>query len=85
MAIQIAAYLGFDPIILIGCDLSYSRPETVIQTGPDKFGDGTRLNLMSTLDDDPNHSAALEHLLSLDADEAEQLLAAAEHLAEDDL
>ena len=54
-AIQIASYLGFDPIILIGCDASYSIPSSVKQSGPDKFGDGTRLNLESTEDDDANH------------------------------
>jgi len=54
-AIQIASYLGFDPIILIGCDASYSVPSSVIQAGPDQFGDGVKLNLESTQDDDPNH------------------------------
>jgi hypothetical protein len=55
VAIQIAAYLGFDPIILIGCDASYTVPASVRQSGPDKFGDGVRLNLTSVDDDDPNH------------------------------
>jgi glycosyltransferase involved in cell wall biosynthesis len=55
VAIQIAAFMGFDPIILIGCDASYRIPETVTQVGPDKFGDGSRLNLQSTIDDDANH------------------------------
>jgi glycosyltransferase involved in cell wall biosynthesis len=54
-AIQIAAYLGFDPIILIGCDAAYSVPTSVLQTGPDQFGDGVLLNLTSTDDDDANH------------------------------
>ena len=55
VAIQIAAFLGFDPIILIGCDATYSVPSTVVQSGPDKFGDGVRLNLESVQDDDVNH------------------------------
>jgi glycosyltransferase involved in cell wall biosynthesis len=55
VAIQVAAFMGFDPIILIGCDASYTIPSTVAQVGPDKFGDGTRLNLQSTEDDDANH------------------------------
>jgi glycosyltransferase involved in cell wall biosynthesis len=55
VAIQIASFLGFDPIILIGCDASYSVPTSVKQSGPDKFGDGTLLNLESTGDDDVNH------------------------------
>lgn len=54
-AIQIAAHLGFDPIYVIGCDCSYSVPKTVEQAGPDRFGDGVRLYLTSTRDDDPNH------------------------------
>ena len=55
VAIQVAAYLGFDPIILIGCDASYTVPESVVQSGPDKFGDGVKLNLESIDDDDENH------------------------------
>lgn len=55
VAIQLAAHLGFDPIILIGCDASYSVPSTVKQVGPDKFGDGVKLNLESVDDDDANH------------------------------
>jgi glycosyltransferase involved in cell wall biosynthesis len=54
-AIQLAAYLGFDPIILVGCDASYTVPESAVQSGPDKFGDGVKLNLESTDDDDENH------------------------------
>lgn len=55
VAIQLAAHLGFDPIILIGCDASYTVPSTVKQAGPDKFGDGVKLNLESVDDDDVNH------------------------------
>lgn len=54
-AVQLAAYMGFDPIYLIGCDLGYKVLETVEQTGEDKFGNGVKLFLTSTKDDDPNH------------------------------
>lgn len=54
-AIQIAYHLGFDPIYLIGVDASYKVLPTVMQTGPDRFGDGVLLRLESTEDDDPNH------------------------------
>lgn len=54
-AIQIAYYLGFDPIYLIGCDTDYVIPDTVRQSGPEAFGDGVGLYLESTQDDDPNH------------------------------
>lgn len=54
-AIQIAYYLGFDPIYLIGVDASYTIPSTVKQSGEDVFGTGVRLFLESTRDDDPNH------------------------------
>jgi len=55
LAIQLAFYLGFDPIYLIGVDADYKILPTVKQSGPDKFGDGILLNLESTKDDDPNH------------------------------
>lgn len=54
-AIQIAAYLGYTEIVLLGVDGKYTVPDSVIQTGEDKFGTGTKLNLTSTADDDPNH------------------------------
>ncbi len=54
-AIQQAFYLGFREIYVIGVDVSYSIPESVIQSGPDRFGTGTKLNLESTKDDDVNH------------------------------
>ena len=54
-AIQIAFYLGFSPIYLIGCDLGYKIGQTVKQEGPDKFGTGTKLYLTSTEDDDFSH------------------------------
>ena len=54
-AIQIAFFLGFRDIYLIGVDANYSIPDTVIQSGPDKFRTGTKLYLESTKNDDPNH------------------------------
>jgi len=54
-AIQIAFYLGFSPIYLIGCDLGYKVGDTVKQEGPDKFGTGTKHYLTSTEDDDYSH------------------------------
>lgn len=56
-AIQQAVHLGFKDIYLIGTDASYTIPETVIQSGPDRFNTGIKLNLESTADDDPNHFA----------------------------
>jgi hypothetical protein len=49
--LQLAAYLGFNPIHLIGCDTSYTVPASV------KFEDGNPEMLTSTVDDDPNHFA----------------------------
>ncbi len=54
-AIQLAFHLGFREIYLIGTDASYTIPDTVRQSGPDRHGTGIRLNLESTADDDPNH------------------------------
>ena len=53
--IQLAAFMGFRDIYLIGTDVSYKVPKTVVQSGPDKFKTGTKLYLESTADDDPNH------------------------------
>jgi hypothetical protein len=47
-ALQLAAYLGFNPIYLIGCDTNYTVPETVEREGE---------VLKSTKDDDQNHFA----------------------------
>jgi len=47
--IQLAVYLGFNPIYLIGCDTNYSIPASVIQE--DANGD----LLLSMKDDDKNH------------------------------
>ena len=55
IAIELSYYMGFEEIYLIGTDVSYSIPETVIQSGQAKFGDGVKLELTSTRDDDPNH------------------------------
>lgn len=54
-ALQLAFYLGFREIYLIGVDATYKIPKTVVQTGPDRFGNGVKLYLESTEDDDPNH------------------------------
>ncbi|WP_091916923.1 6-hydroxymethylpterin diphosphokinase MptE-like protein [Mesorhizobium sp. YR577] len=51
--LQLATYLGFDPIYLIGCDTSYSIPSSAQQEGRKIGQDG--LLLTSTKDDDPNH------------------------------
>jgi hypothetical protein len=51
-ALQLAAYLGFNPIYLIGCDTSYIVPDTVQHEG------GKSFRLVSTADDDPNHFAS---------------------------
>ena len=48
-ALQLASYLGFDPIYLIGCDTNYVIPKS---TKVDKENDYL---LTSTEDDDPNH------------------------------
>jgi hypothetical protein len=46
--LQLAVYLGFNPIYLIGCDTSYSIPKSV------KFEKGDP-NLIISTEDDPNH------------------------------
>lgn len=46
--LQLAVYLGFNPIYLIGCDTSYIIPKTVI------FENGNQKLLIST-QEDPNH------------------------------
>lgn len=48
-ALQLAVYLGFNPIYLIGCDTSYTVPSTVEEENNDAN------NLVSTKNDDPNH------------------------------
>ena len=54
-AIQIAYHMGFELIYLVGMDTDYKILDTVKQSGPDEFGNGVRLYLESTEDDDPNH------------------------------
>ncbi len=54
-AMQIAYYLGFDVVFLIGCDLGYKVLESVSQEGDDVFKMGVGFDLKSTRDDDPNH------------------------------
>jgi hypothetical protein len=48
-AIQMAVYLGFEEIYLVGCDTSYTIPPTVKYENNDPF------LIISTKDDDPNH------------------------------
>jgi hypothetical protein len=55
IATELAFYMGFNPIYLIGVDVDYKVLDTVKQEGEDKFGDGIKLELTSTRDDDPNH------------------------------
>jgi hypothetical protein len=47
--LQLAAYLGFNPIYLVGCDTTYKIPSTVM------FENGNPEMLTSTVNDDPNH------------------------------
>lgn len=51
--IQLALFMGFSEIYLIGCDTSYKVQESVRQTG--RQIDGVGLLLTSTRDDDDNH------------------------------
>jgi FkbM family methyltransferase len=55
LAIQIAYYLGFEPIYLIGVDVDYKILDTVEQSGTKRFANGNLQFLKSTQDDDPNH------------------------------
>ena len=48
-AIQLAVYMGFTPIYLIGCDTSYSVPKTI------EYENQNPDALISTQDDDENH------------------------------
>lgn len=50
---QLAAWMGFAEIVLIGCDTDYVVPVSVRQDGPSV--EGGKLLLTSTADDDPNH------------------------------
>ena len=58
-ALQLAVYLGFNPIILIGCDTKYVVPEGSKQEG-EAIDPGTGeiirgYEITSTKDNDPNH------------------------------
>jgi len=55
IAIELAFFMGFREIYLIGTDVSYSITKTVKQSGRDQFGDGVKLELESTQNDDQNH------------------------------
>jgi glycosyltransferase involved in cell wall biosynthesis len=50
--LQIAAYMGFREIVLIGCDTNYVIPRTVSRL---KEKEGPGVALVSRRDDDPNH------------------------------
>jgi glycosyltransferase involved in cell wall biosynthesis len=53
---QIAVYMGFTDLYLIGCDTSYTIPQSVKQAGPAATDGGKeQLLLTSTADDDCNH------------------------------
>lgn len=58
-AMQLAVYMGFNPIILIGCDTKFVLPDNIITHGS-VFDSGTGelisgYNITSTKDNDPNH------------------------------
>lgn len=52
-ALQLAYFLGFEPIYLIGCDTDYVVPKTVIKEGEE--AEHGKMFFTSTVDDDPNH------------------------------
>lgn len=54
-AIQIASYMGFREIYLIGCDLGYKVQESVLEEGSIAFNSNKKMLLTGTKDDDPNH------------------------------
>ena len=58
-AMQLAVYMGFNPIILIGCDMKFVLPDHIITHG-NVFDSGTGesisgYNITSIRDNDPNH------------------------------
>lgn len=53
LVIQIAYYMGFDPIYLIGVDVNYTVPESVKQTGK-RFSNGN-LQFLESTEKDINH------------------------------
>ncbi len=54
LVMQIAYFMGFDPVYLIGVDVDYHINKTVRQDGK-FFSDGNKQFLQSTINDDPNH------------------------------
>jgi len=55
LPIQLAAYMGFNPIYLIGVDVSYQVKSEVVQSGKVIADNQVKQFLESTADDDPNH------------------------------
>ena len=55
LPIQIAYYMGFEEIYLIGVDANFTVLDTVSQSGTRESIDGVKQFLKSTKDDDPNH------------------------------
>lgn len=53
-ALQLAFFLGFRRMFLIGVDSSFVIPDSALQSGGERFGTGVQINLEST-EDDPNH------------------------------
>ncbi len=47
--------MGFHQQYLAGEDATYKTPESVVQSGQDRFETGTKFFLESTQNDDPNH------------------------------
>lgn len=62
-ALQIAVYMGFNPIYLIGCDTAYKIPDSARQHGPEvaqsrpglQPGPRVPMYVTGTANDDPNH------------------------------
>ncbi|MCZ7627098.1 MAG: hypothetical protein M5R38_16200 [Candidatus Methylomirabilis sp.] len=52
-ALQLAYFLGFEPIYLIGCDTNYVVPNTVFKEGEET--EHGKMFFTSTADDDSNH------------------------------
>ncbi len=55
LPIQIAYYMGFEEIYLIGVDANFTVLDTVSQSGSRESIDGVKQFLKSTKNDDPNH------------------------------
>ena len=55
VGLQLAFYMGFDPIILIGADLNYKIAKTVRNEGLGHYRGTESRNLLSTADDDTAH------------------------------